>query len=282
MLFEAHHYEVDRESETIDYDALKKQCEELRPALLVTGSSAYPRAWDFKALGKISRELEIPLLVDMAHFAGLVAAKLHPDPMPHATVVTSTTHKTLRGPRGGLILTTDPESSKAVNKINFPGTQGGPFMHIIAAKAVCFLEAMQEPFRMDQKQTVANAKRLGERLSEQGLRLVSGGTDTHLLLVDVRGKKLTGKAAEEILERVGITVNKNTIPFDPESPFVTSGIRIGTPALTTRGMKEAEMDEIAEIIGRALSLGIDSPELEELRKRSRSLADAHPLYPELA
>ncbi len=282
MLFEAHHYEVDRESERIDYDALKKQCKELRPALLVTGSSAYPRAWDFKKLGQISRELEIPLLVDMAHFAGLVAAKLHPDPMPHATVVTSTTHKTLRGPRGGLILTMDPESSKAVNKINFPGTQGGPFMHIIAAKAVCFLEAMREPFHVDQKQTLANAKRLGERLTEHGLRLVSGGTDTHLLLVDVRGKKLTGKAAEEILEKVGITVNKNTIPFDPESPFVTSGIRIGTPALTTRGMKEAEMDEIAQIIGRALSVGLESPELPELRQRSRSLADAHPLYPELA
>ena len=281
MLFEAHHYEVDRETETIDYDALKKQCEALRPKLLVTGSSAYPRAWDFKQLGAISRELEIPLLVDMAHFAGLVAAKLHPDPIPHATVVTSTTHKTLRGPRGGLILTKDPESSKAVNKINFPGTQGGPFMHVIAAKAVCFLEAMQEPFHLDQRQTVANAKRLGQKLVEQGLRLVSGGTDTHLLLVDVRGKDLTGKLAEEILEKVGITVNKNTIPFDPESPFVTSGIRIGTPALTTRGMKEDEMDEIAEIIGRALSLGIESPELEDLKKRSRQLADAHPLYPQL-
>lgn len=282
MLFDAHHYEVDRETETIDYDALKKQCEALRPALLVTGSSAYPRAWDFKRLGAISRELEIPLLVDMAHFAGLVAAKLHPDPVPYATVVTSTTHKTLRGPRGGLILTKDPESSKAVNKINFPGTQGGPFMHVIAAKAVCFLEAMREPFLLDQRQTVANAKRLGERLVEQGLRLVSGGTDTHLLLVDVRGKNLTGKMAEEILEIVGITVNKNTIPFDPESPFVTSGIRIGTPALTTRGMKEDEMDEIAEIIGRALSVGTKSPELEGLRRRSRQLADAHPLYPELS
>ncbi len=201
MLFDAHHYEVDRETETIDYDALQKQCETLRPALLVTGSSAYPRAWDFKRLGAISRELEIPLLVDMAHFAGLVAAKLHPDPVPYATVVTSTTHKTLRGPRGGLILTKDPESSKAVNKINFPGTQGGPFMHVIAAKAVCFLEAMREPFLLDQRQTVANAKRLGEKLVEQGLRLVSGGTDTHLLLVDVRGKNLTGKMAEEILEK---------------------------------------------------------------------------------
>jgi len=281
MLFEAHHYEVERETERLDYDSLRKQCEELRPALLVTGSSAYPRAWDFEKLGAISKDLEIPLLVDMAHFAGLVAAKLHPDPLPYATVVTSTTHKTLRGPRGGLILTMDPENSKAVNKSNFPGTQGGPFMHIIAAKAVCFLEAMQDRYQHDQEQTVKNAKALGEYLVGQGLRLVSGGTDTHLLLVDVRGKNLTGKAAEEILESVGITVNKNTIPFDPESPFVTSGIRIGTPALTTRGMREEEMKEIAEIIGRALSVGLDSDELPALRKRSLDLAAAFPLYPEL-
>jgi len=281
MLFEAHHYEVDRETEQLDYDALRRQCEELRPSLLVTGSSAYPRAWDFEKLGRIAKELEIPLLVDMAHFAGLVAVGLHPDPMPHATVVTSTTHKTLRGPRGGLILTMDKEASKAVNKTNFPGTQGGPFMHIIAAKAVCFHEAMQDPYRRDQEQTVRNARHLGERLVEQGLRLVSGGTDTHLLLVDVRGKNLTGKEAEEILEKVGITVNKNTIPFDPESPFVTSGIRIGTPALTTRGMREKEMDEIAEIIGRALTVGKDSGDLPVLRERSLALAAAFPLYPEL-
>ncbi len=280
MLFEAHHYEVDRETEQIDYDALAAQARELRPAVLVAGSSAYPRAWDFERLGTIARELEIPLMVDMAHFAGLVAAGLHPDPVPHAAVVTTTTHKTLRGPRGGLILA-DDDHFKAVNKVNFPGVQGGPFMHVIAAKAVCFHEAMQEAFRRDQRRTVANAKALGEALVERGFRLVSGGTDTHLVLVDLRPKKLTGKVAEAVLESVGITVNKNTIPFDPESPFVTSGIRIGTPALTTRGMGEEQMREIADIMDRALSAGADSPELEPLRARTRALAEAFPLYPEL-
>jgi glycine hydroxymethyltransferase len=217
----------------------------------------------------------------MAHFAGLVAAGLHPDPVPHADLVTTTTHKTLRGPRGGLILSS-PDHFKAVNKTNFPGTQGGPFMHVIAAKAVCFLLAQQELFQKDQARTVANAKALGAALAERGYRLVSGGTDTHLLLVDVRSKELTGKDAEAILEQVGITVNKNTIPFDPESPFVTSGIRVGTPALTTRGMGETEMVEIADIMDRALSAGLDSPDLEDIRKRSEALAEAFPLYPEFA
>lgn len=281
MLYEAHHYEVERETERIDYDILKRQCEELRPSLLVSGSSAYPRAWDFEKLGAIAKDLEIPLLVDMAHFAGLVAAKLHPDPVPHAAVITTTTHKTLRGPRGGLILTNEGENSKRINKTNFPGTQGGPFMHVIAAKAVCFLEAKSERYKQDQRQTVANAQHLGELLAQRGLRLVSGGTDTHLLLVDVREKSLTGKDAEEILEQVGITVNKNTIPFDPESPFVTSGIRIGTPALTSRGMKEKEMEEIADIIDRALTAGAESGDLAGLRGRSEELARSFPLYPEL-
>ena len=280
MLFEAHHYEVDRETEQLDYDALAAQARELRPALLIAGSSAYPRAWNFERLGAIAKELQIPLLVDMAHFAGLVAAKLHPDPVPHADVITTTTHKTLRGPRGGLILA-DEERIKSINKLNFPGTQGGPFMHVIAGKAVAFGEALTERFRSDQAQTIANAQALGEALVGHGLRLVSGGTDTHLVLVDLRPKKLTGKAAEAILEQVGITVNKNTIPFDPESPFVTSGIRIGTPALTTRGMKEAQMREIAEVMDRALEAGESSPELANLRGRIRQLADAYPLYPEL-
>jgi glycine hydroxymethyltransferase len=281
MLFEAHHYEVDRETETIDYEALRIQCEKLHPAVLVAGSSAYPRAWDFEALGEISRALEIPLMVDMAHFAGLVAARLHPDPVPHAAVITTTTHKTLRGPRGGLVLSSG-DWYKAINKMNFPGTQGGPFMHVIAAKAVCFLEAQAEKFRADQRQTIANARALGDSLAQRGLRLVSGGTDTHLLLVDVRSRGLTGKRAEELLETVGITVNKNTIPFDPESPFVTSGIRIGTPALTTRGMKEEQMLVIADVMDRALAAGDDETERAKLRSVIRDLADAHPLYPELA
>jgi len=279
-LFEAHHYEVDRETETIDYDALLAQAKEVRPALLVAGSSAYPRAWDFERMGAIAQELQIPLMVDMAHFAGLVAAGLHPHPMPHADVVTTTTHKTLRGPRGGLVLS-GAEVGKAVNKWNFPGTQGGPFMHIIAAKAVCFLEAQGEAFRADQAQTVKNAQALGAALAERGYRLVTGGTDTHLILVDVRPKGLTGKVAEAILEEVGITVNKNTIPFDPESPFVTSGIRIGTPALTTRGMKESQMETIADVMDRALTAGEGSPALADLRGRSRQLAEEFPLYPEL-
>jgi glycine hydroxymethyltransferase len=280
MLFEAHHYEVDRETEQIDYEALATQARELRPAVLVAGSSAYPRAWDFERIGAIARELEIPLMVDMAHFAGLVAAGLHPDPVPHADVITTTTHKTLRGPRGGLILAND-DHFKSVNKINFPGMQGGPFMHVIAAKAVCFHEAMSDRFREDQKRTIRNAQVLGETLISGGLRLVSGGTDTHLLLVDLRPKNLTGKEGEAILEEVGITVNKNTIPFDPESPFVTSGVRIGTPALTSRGMGEEEMREIGEIIDRALTLGADHSELGQLRVRSRALAAAFPLYPEI-
>jgi glycine hydroxymethyltransferase len=280
MLFEAHHYEVDRETEQIDYDALATQARELRPAVLVAGSSAYPRAWNFERIGAIARELAIPLVVDMAHFAGLVAAGLHPDPVPHADVITTTTHKTLRGPRGGLILAND-EHFKSVNKINFPGIQGGPFMHVIAAKAVCFHEAMSDRFREDQARTIRNAQVLGETLIARGLRLVSGGTDTHLLLVDLRSKSLTGKDGEAILEQVGITVNKNTIPFDPESPFVTSGVRIGTPALTSRGMGEEEMREIGEIIDRALTLGAGHPELGKLRERSRALAAAFPLYPEI-
>ncbi|HKK69778.1 MAG TPA: serine hydroxymethyltransferase [Candidatus Krumholzibacteria bacterium] len=280
MLFEAHHYEVDRETEQIDYDALAAQARELRPKLLIAGSSAYPRAWDFERMGAIAKELEIPLLVDMAHFAGLVAAKLHPDPVPHANVITTTTHKTLRGPRGGLILA-DDDHFKKINKINFPGMQGGPFMHVIAGKAVAFHEAMSEKFRADQAQTVANARALGEFLVERGLRLVSGGTDTHLVLVDLRPKGLTGKQAEAVLEEVGITVNKNTIPFDPESPFVTSGIRVGTPALTTRGMKEDQMREIAAVMGDALEAGEESDALPGLRKRIEELADAFPLYPEL-
>ena len=281
-LYESHHYEVEPSTERIDYDALRQQALKLRPALLVGGSSAYPRAWDFSAMGAIARELSIPLLVDMAHFAGLVAAGLHPDPLPHAQLVTTTTHKTLRGPRGGLILTNDEEAAKSANKWNFPGTQGGPFIHIIAAKAVCFLEAQSEKFRSDQRRTVENAKRLGEVLAQRGLRLVSGGTDTHLLLVDLTPKRLTGKVAEAILERVGITVNKNTIPFDKESPFVTSGIRIGTPAMTTRGMTPREMEAIGDIIDRALTAGLESPELTKLRARTQELCDAFPLYPELS
>lgn len=268
-------YGVDPETEQVDYEAVRRKALEHRPRMIVAGWSAYPRVLDFARLKAIADEVEALFMVDMAHFAGLVAAGLHPNPVPYADFVTSTTHKTLRGPRGGFILTTS-RWAREVDKAVFPGIQGGPLMHVIAAKAVCFLEASRPAFREYQQQILKNAKALAQALQERGFRLVSGGTDTHLMLVDLRPQGLTGKEAEERLDRVRITVNKNMIPFDPASPFVTSGIRIGTPAVTTRGMKEAEMVEIADLIHLTLTAG-DRPGVEEeVRRRVAELAAGFP------
>ncbi len=272
-------YGVDPGTETIDYDQVARIAREVRPKLIVGGASAYPRVIDFARLRAIADEVGAELMVDMAHFAGLVAAGQHPSPVPHAQYVTSTTHKTLRGPRSGMILCR-ADKAKAVDKAVFPGIQGGPLMHVIAAKAVCFHEALQPSFRAYQEQVVKNARTLAETLTGHGLPLVSGGTDNHLMLVKVKAVGLTGREAETVLSRVGITVNKNAIPFDPEKPFVTSGIRLGTPALTTRGMKEAEMATIGELIHRALVGRDDEAELGRIRETVAELCAAFPLpYP---
>ena len=270
------HYGVDPATGRIDYDAVRDLARTHRPRLIVAGGSAYSRIIDFAAFRSIADEVEATFLVDMAHFAGLVAGGVYPSPVPHAHVVTTTTHKTLRGPRGGLILCGEP-LAKAIDKSVFPGTQGGPLMHIIAAKAVAFAEARTPEFQAYSRQTVANAKRLAEALIDRGLAIVSGGTDSHLMLVDLRPRSLTGKVAEELLVRAGITVNKNTIPDDPQSPFVTSGIRLGTPALTTRGMLEPEMDRIAELIDMVLT-GKDEATVERVRGLVEELAGGFPLY----
>jgi len=277
MFFNVVHYEVDKETKTLNYDALEEQVKKEKPKLLVAGASAYPRQFDFKRLREICDTVGAYLMVDIAHIAGLVAAGVHPSPVPYADVVTSTTHKTLRGPRGGLILC--PEKyAKSIDKFNFPGTQGGPFMHVIAAKAVCFKEAMTEEFKAYQRQIVANAKKLASVLLEKGFDVVTGGTDTHLFLVDLSNKGITGKEAEKALEKAGMTVNKNTVPFDQKSPFVTSGIRVGTPALTTRGMKEAEMEEIGELMARVLENIENEKVIEDVRKKAAELAARFPLY----
>ena len=280
MLFDAVHYEVDRETETIDYDRLREQALAERPRMIVGGASAYPRFWDYAVLRSIADEIDAFLLFDMAHIAGLVAGGVHPSPVPYCDVVTSTTHKTLRGPRGGLILSTK-EHFKAIQKTNFPGTQGGPLMHVIAAKAVCFHECLQDDFKVYAKKTVENAAVLANSLMESGFHLVSGGTDNHLLLVNVAGKGLTGQEMENLLDQVGITANKNTVPFDTESPFVTSGIRLGTPALTTRGMGPDQMRQIASIMNRAVEARTDEDALAALRGESGELSQAFPLYPGL-
>jgi glycine hydroxymethyltransferase len=273
-------YGVSKETERIDYDELQRLAEEHRPKLLVCGASAYPRIIDFERIGQIARSVGARMFADIAHIAGPIAASLHPSPVPHADYVTSTTHKTLRGPRGGLILCRE-EHAKEVDRRVFPGVQGGPLVHIIAAKAVAFGEALREDFKGYQRQVLSNAKALASELQEQGLRLVSGGTDNHLMLVDVwmDGKGTTGKDAEKALESALITVNKNTIPFDQNKPFVASGLRIGTPAVTTRGMKEPEMREI----GRLIAEVIHAPESEEVRNKvKREVADLtarFPLYP---
>ncbi len=270
------HYGVNRETELLDYDAIRKQALEDEPDMIVAGASAYSRIIDFERLGEIADEVGAYLMVDMAHIAGLVATGLHPSPVPHADFVTSTTHKTLRGPRGGLILC-PKEHARDVDKNIFPGIQGGPLMHIIAAKAAAFKEALSPGFKDYQAQVVGNARALASALMDRGFRVVSGGTDNHLMLVDLTPMDITGRDAEKALDRIGITVNKNAIPFDERSPMVTSGIRIGTPAVTTRGMKEGEMEAIADLIARALSPGCGD-DGKELRQEVRELCAGFPLY----
>ncbi|MGO9125139.1 MAG: serine hydroxymethyltransferase [Terriglobales bacterium] len=272
-------YGVTKETETIDYDDLEKLAEREHPKLIIGGGSAYPRIIDFARMRKIADKVGALFLVDMAHFAGLVAGGVHPSPVPHAQIVTSTTHKTLRGPRAGMILSKQ-EYAAAIDKVVFPGMQGGPLVHIVAAKAVCFLEAMQPSFRDYARQIVANAKVLAETLAAEGFRIISGGTDTHLMLVDVFAKGILGSDAEKALGYAAITVNKNAIPFDTNPPMKPSGIRIGTPALTTRGMKEAEMKQVGRWISEALQHRTDAAVLGKIRKQVLELADTFPLYPE--
>lgn len=279
--FNVVHYGVNPETELIDYDAMDKLAKEHHPKLIVAGASAYPRIIDFKRIADIAHANGALLLVDMAHIAGLVAAGLHPSPVPYADIVTTTTHKTLRGPRGGLILTNNEEYAKKINKAIFPGIQGGPLMHVIAAKAVAFGEALKPEFREYAENIVKNAKAFSEGLKAEGFRLVSGGTDNHLILVDVRNKNLTGKEAEKLLDNIGITCNKNTIPFDPASPFVTSGIRLGTPAATTRGFKEEDFKEVASIMGLVLNNPEDTDKHAEAAKRVAALCAKYPLYTNL-
>ena len=273
-------YGVTHETERIDYDEFERIAKEAQPKLIVAGASAYPRVIDFERMANIAHSVGAIFMVDMAHIAGLVAAGLHPSPVPYADIVTTTTHKTLRGPRGGLILCKE-QYAKQIDKAIFPGVQGGPLMHVIAAKAVAFGEALKPEFKDYAKQIIANCKALAEGLMAEGFRLVSGGTDNHLILVDVRGQKMTGKTAEHLLDEVGVTCNKNTIPFDPESPFVTSGIRLGTAAVTTRGFKEDDMKEVAAIIGLVLNNADDEAKQAEAAKRVAALCAKYPMYPEL-
>lgn len=277
MMYKVYSYTVERETEQLDYDHIEEVARESNPKMIICGASAYPRIIDFKRFRQIADAVGAYLLADIAHIAGLVVAGLHPDPVPYCDFITTTTHKTLRGPRGGLILCRK-EFAKAVDKSVFPGIQGGPLMHIIASKAVAFQEALQPSFKEYQKQIVKNAEALSRSLQENGLRLVSGGTDNHLLLVDVSSLGLTGKKAENYLDRAGITTNKNTIPFDKEKPFVTSGIRIGTPAVTTRGMKEEDMKAIAGWIKRALEAGEDDAELKRIEQEVKDFNQRFPLY----
>lgn len=271
-------YGVQEDSFTIDYEEVRKLAFKHRPRLIVAGASAYPRTIDFEKLGKIANDVGALFMVDMAHIAGLVAAGLHPSPVPHAHFVTTTTHKTLRGPRGGMILCRQPWAA-AIDKAVFPGSQGGPLMHIIAAKAVAFGEALKPEFKQYATQVVKNAKVLSEELVAKGFNIVSGGTDNHLMLLDTRSLNITGKVAEHVLDEVGITVNKNAIPFDPTSPFVTSGIRIGTPAATARGMEESAMKVIAEVIALVLNSPEDQEVLAKARGLVRDLTAQYPLYP---
>jgi glycine hydroxymethyltransferase len=270
-------YGVTKESETIDYDELEKVAQKEHPKLIIGGGSAYPRIIDFARMRQIADKVGALFLVDMAHFAGLVAGGVHPSPVPHAQIVTSTTHKTLRGPRAGMILS-KAEYGAAIDKVVFPGMQGGPLVHIIAAKAVCFHEAMQPTFRDYAKEVVSNAKVLAESLAQEGFRIISGGTDTHLMLIDVFSKGMLGSEAEKALGEAGITVNKNAIPFDTNPPMKPSGIRIGSPALTTRGMKEGEMRQVARWIAEVLQHRSETAVLARVRKQVRELAEAFPLY----
>ena len=270
-------YGVDVETGRIDYEEMRKIAQEHKPKMIIGGGSAYSRQIDFKTMADIAHEVGAIFMVDMAHFAGLVAAGLHPNPVEYADIVTTTTHKTLRGPRGGMIMCKE-EYAKAIDKSIFPGIQGGPLMHVIAAKAVAFGEALQPEFKEYAKQIIVNAQTLADALQEEGFTIVSGGTDTHVLLVDLRTVGLTGKVAEHVLDEVGITCNKNTIPFDPESPFVTSGIRLGTPALTTRGLHVEDMKEIASIISLVLKQPEDTAVLAEAKQRVATLCEKYPMY----
>ncbi|PER72188.1 serine hydroxymethyltransferase [Priestia megaterium] len=276
--FEIVSYGVREDTHLIDYDELEIIAKKEKPKLIIAGASAYPRTIDFARFRKIADRVGAKFMVDMAHIAGLVATGLHPSPIPYADVVTSTTHKTLRGPRGGIILTNDEEMIKKINKAVFPGIQGGPLMHVIAAKAVSFKEALQSDFKEYAKQIIKNAEVLSETLKKEGATLVSGGTDNHIVLLDVRPWDLTGKEAEKLLEKSGITVNKNTIPYDPESPFVTSGIRMGTAALTTRGMKQKEMVKIGKTIASVLKSKGDSTILEQAKETTKAICDGYPLF----
>jgi glycine hydroxymethyltransferase len=279
--FQVAQYEVERDSERIDMNRVREMARQHRPKLIVAGASAYPRLWDFAAFRSVADEVGAVFMTDMAHFAGLVAGGVHPSPVPHADLVTSTTHKTLRGPRAGFILCRSA-LAEAVDRTNFPGMQGGPLMHVIAAKAVCFGEALQPEFKDYARRVVANAKVLADSLIDEGFRLVSGGTDNHLMLVDMTPKDISGKKAERLLGDVGITVNKNAVPFDTRKPALTSGVRIGTPAVTTRGMGPAEMRRIAKLIGRTIA---NKSEDESVRAKIRGevseLVGAFPLYPDL-
>lgn len=271
-------YGVDKETERIDYDELERLAKEHQPKLIVGGASAYSRIIDFERMAQIAKSVGAYLMIDMAHIAGLVAAGLHPSPVPYADVVTTTTHKTLRGPRGGLILCRDAEFGKQFNKAIFPGIQGGPLMHVIAAKAVAFKEALSDEFKVYQQQVLDNAKALADELVKKGFRIVSGGTDNHLMLVDLRSKNITGKEAQFLLDEIGITANRNTIPFEPLSPFVTSGIRLGTPALTTRGLKEEDIREVADIIADVIENREDSAVIEAAKAKIQAICKKFPLY----
>ncbi len=274
-------YGVAKDTETIDYDALAQQAEACQPKLIVAGASAYARILDFPRLAQIAHSVGAYLMVDIAHIAGLVAAGLHPSPVPYADVVTTTTHKTLRGPRGGMILCKDAEFGKQFNKAVFPGIQGGPLMHVIAAKAVALGEALQPEFKAYAQQVIKNAAVLAKTLQEEGFRIVSGGTDNHLMLVDLTNKGITGKVAQTVLDEVNITANRNTIPFEPLSPFVTSGLRLGTPALTTRGFKEADLQEVGKIIALVLSDVENEEKKAEARQRVAALCRKYPLYADM-
>ena len=274
-------YGVDRETERIDYDALEKLAAEHHPRMIIAGASAYARIIDFERIAAIAKNVDAIFMVDMAHIAGLVAAGQHPSPVPYADIVTTTTHKTLRGPRGGLILGRDEELGKKINKAVFPGIQGGPLMHVIAAKAVALGEALKPSFKEYGAQVVKNAAALADELTKLGYRIVSGGTDTHVMLVDLTNKDVTGKEAQTLLDEVNITSNRNTIPFEPRSPFVTSGIRLGSPALTTRGFREEDMREVARIIAHVLDAPTDESRRAEARRRVDALCKKYPIYEHL-
>ena len=275
--FNFEYYGVDKETGLIDYDNVMELAHKYKPKMIIAGASAYPRKIDFAQFREIADSVGAYLMTDIAHIAGLIAVGLHSNPAPYADFTTSTTHKTLRGPRGGLILCKE-DHARDIDKAIFPGTQGGPLMHIIAAKAVCFKEAMMPEFAEYQKQVISNAKSLAENLKENGFSLISDGTDNHLILIDLRNKGLTGKKAEAVLDNIGITVNKNTIPYDPETPFVTSGIRLGTPAITSRGMKESEMGEIAELINETINNCDDEAKLKAIKEKVKTLCERFPLY----